>query len=158
MFKAPRKHGYPEFPAQERRTPVFLGMLFGCGLALSGKQRRGGIAAYLLLWALSYAVIYTGTCRNCVYYGVRCPIPLEGSVVHRFCAKGSGRYGYASLFWASVAYVLRVMLPIGIMLRHRMIRTGTLYSGLLGAFWINHLFIEGCPHCINTACPLNPDH
>lgn len=156
MGKPTRKPGYKEFPARGRRTPILLGLLFACGLAVSGKLR--GMAAYLMLWALSYAVIYTGTCRNCAYYGVRCPIPLEGSEVHRFCAKGSGRFGYDALLWASVAYVLRVMLPLVIILRRRMLRTGILYSGLLGAFWINHLFVEGCPHCINTACPLNPDH
>jgi hypothetical protein len=159
VLRAKRRNRYARFPRHANQgNLVLLTALFLSGLAISRRLKRTGIAVYLILWALSYYVIYAGTCRHCPYYGKRCPIPLEGGLVNSFCAPGSQRFGYAALFWALIAYLLRTMLPASVMLHDRLLKQGSAYFGILAAFWVNHLFIEGCPNCINTACPLNPEY
>jgi hypothetical protein len=56
-------------------------------------------------------------------------------MVHRFFAKKDKGFGSTQLAWATVAY-----------------------AGVLLLFWIIHLRLIGCPNCINTACPLNPEN
>jgi|GEM_PF-83856 len=138
-------------------TVLLLAALFACGLAVS--LHAGAVAAltYLLLWGVSYGVIFAGTCRYCAYYGKKCPIPLEGSCVDRLFTKKAGRFGYRQLLWATAAYGLRLLVPVWVILQYRMIGWGIAYAGLLAGFWIIHLRVTGCPNCINTACPLNPD-
>ncbi|MGC9324833.1 MAG: hypothetical protein ACP5G0_08830 [Desulfomonilia bacterium] len=139
-------------------TRVLLTVFFTLGLLISWRRRVFGTAAYLVAWLLSYGVIYAGTCRNCAYYGKPCPIPLEGSCVQVFVPRGDTRFGYGSLFWATSAYVMRVSVPAAILHADRLIAAGAAYTGILALFWINHLWREGCPNCINLECPLNPDH
>ncbi|WDP85798.1 MAG: hypothetical protein HUN05_12205 [Desulfobacter sp.] len=116
------------------------------------------MAVYLLFWFLSYGVIYAGTCKNCIYYGKSCPIPLEGSCVQHFFRPGRAGFGIQSLLWAVIAYVIRFCLPIFIIIRDQMIITGMGYLGILTLFWIIHLGFTGCPNCINDQCPLNFDY
>ncbi|MEN6473143.1 MAG: hypothetical protein ABFD81_03945 [Syntrophaceae bacterium] len=159
MLRPPRKHRYSEFPRQASRKAVFLlTAFFLLGMAISARRKIVGLAVYLLAWVLSYPVIYAGTCRKCPYYGKRCPIPLEGSCVGNFLARGAGSFGYAELFWAGVAYLLRMAVPAGIILLDRLRMLGSAYLGIVAAYWTNHLLVEGCPNCINSTCPLNPDH
>ncbi|BBO76339.1 hypothetical protein DSCW_37560 [Desulfosarcina widdelii] len=114
-----------------------------------------GAALYLLLWLGSYGVIYAGACRDWVYYDKSCPIPLEGGCVHRFFRSGSGRFGVASLLWATFAYVMRVFLPLFIVVRERLVAIGLAHIGVLALFWIVHLYLAACPNCVNFRCPLN---
>jgi len=159
MLRLPRKHRYSEFSRQANRKTVFLlAAFFLLGMAISARRKIVGPAAYLLSWVFSYPVIYAGTCRKCPYYGKRCPIPLEGACVSSFLARGDGSFGYVQLFWAGVAYLLRMAVPAGIILGDRLRLLGGAYFGVIAAYWTNHLLVEGCPNCINNACPLNPDH
>jgi hypothetical protein len=159
MLKFRRKNHYTEFSTQaNRKTVILLSVFFLLGLLISTRRAMRGILSYLSLWILSYPIIYAGTCRNCPYYGKRCPIPFEGSCVQHFFARGNGSFGYAELFWASVTYLIRMLIPLRIILSERLIALGSVYFGIAGAFWGNHFLIEGCPNCINTACPINPDH
>lgn len=139
-------------------TAVLLGLVFACGLGVTWTRSLWAAALYLGLWAFSYPLIYAGTCRACVYYGKKCPIPLEGSCVHKFFKKSDRPFGFRHLFWATVAYGLRVILPVIVIFRDRMVTWGILYFSLLSLFWIVHLKFTGCPNCMNARCPLNPDH
>jgi len=159
MPRVTRKSRLTEFSTMaNRNTPGILTTLFLFGMVISARRKISGFAAYLLTWLLSYPLIYAGTCRYCPYYGKRCPIPLEGGCVSAFVARGAGAFGYARLFWAGMAYVLRMSVPAAIIFRDRLRVLGSAYVGVIAAFWTNHLLIEGCPNCINSACPLNPDH
>jgi hypothetical protein len=143
--------------AQNRQTGLLLGALFLVGLVISWRGLGGyGMAAYFLLWAASYGVIFAGTCRYCAYYGTPCPIPLEGGLVHRFFAKKDAGFGFIQLAWAAGAYGLRAAVPVLVIIRENLFAWGAFYAGILILFWIVHLRIIGCPNCVNAACPLNP--
>ncbi|MBS3759224.1 MAG: hypothetical protein KGY61_11230 [Desulfobacterales bacterium] len=158
MLRPKRKARLDRFSIKDHLVTVmlFLG-LFACGLIISLAYGWAGFAAYLALWGLSYPVIYAGACRYCAYYGKSCPIPLEGGLVHRFFEKKAGGFGFMALVWATLAYGLRVVLPVVVIIEHRAYPMGILYGGIFIAFWIAHLRFSGCPNCINTDCPLNPD-
>ena len=80
MLTAERKNHLSEFPLKIKfPTALLMTLLFFIGFWVSTDMRLIGITFYLLLWLGSYGVIYAGACRDCVYYGKRCPIPLEGS-------------------------------------------------------------------------------
>lgn len=68
------------------------------------------------------------------------------------------RFGFPSLLWATVAYALRGLLPVFIVVRDGLVAIGLGYAGALALFWLVHLFFSGCPNCINTCCPLNTDY
>ena len=130
--------------------------LFVCGLFISNGAGWEGLCTYMALWVASYGVIYAGTCRYCSYFGKQCPIPLEGSMVHRFLGKKENGFGYIQLFWAAVAYSLRILVPVIVIFTDRRYGWGVLFLAVFVLFWINHLWIAGCPHCVNDQCPLNP--
>lgn len=159
MFRVRRKNRYAIFPPEATTlTDFLLGFFFFLGFLISLGFKVRGVAAYLGSWALSYIVIYTGTCRRCVYYGRRCPIPLEGSCVHYFLKKGTQPFGYSSLFWATLAYLLRILIPSFAIAYFRRLTLGMAYFGCFVLFWTVHLWVSGCPNCININCPLNPDY
>ena len=139
-------------------TGILLAGLFACGLFISFAYGWPGLVVYIALWALSYGIIYAGTCRHCAYYGEKCPIPLEGSCVHHFFEKKTEGFGFMPLFWATLVYGLRVALPVYIIFEQAMINMGMVYAAIFLAFWVVHLRFSGCPNCINTECPLNPDY
>lgn len=156
MLTANRKNHLSEFSLKIKLpTALLLALLFCLGFWISLEMRWMGAPLYLLLWIGSYGVIYAGACRDCVYYGKSCPIPMEGSCVHRFFSPRRGRFGVASLLWATFAYVMRVFLPLLIVVRKRLVVIGLAYVGVLTLFWIVHLYLTGCPNCVNFRCPLN---
>ncbi len=157
MIRAKRKNRYPAFDGG-RNLPQALLLVgfFGMGLWLSRLAGGWGIASYLLLWMVSYPVIYAGTCRYCAYYGQKCPVPLEGACVHRFFPPGGKPFGSPQLLWALAAYFLRVIVPVIVIVSRGAYLSGLAYALLFAAFWIVHLRIAGCPNCINEDCPLNP--
>jgi len=159
MFRPKRKEKLSEFSGGKNYPAVLLlSAFFICGLLISYKYRLTGIALYFGLWILSYFTIYAGACRYCVYYGKKCPVPLEGSCVHRFFDKKETGSGIYQFFWAAVAYVLRVLLPVVIIFHETLYVPGIIYAGLFIVFWIVHILFTGCPNCINNRCPLNPDY
>ncbi|MFZ5570754.1 MAG: hypothetical protein ACOZF0_10135 [Thermodesulfobacteriota bacterium] len=154
-----RKERYPAFPLKANLvTVLLLSAVFGMGFHLSLHFGLVGPVVYLALWALSYPLIYAGACRYCAYYGNRCPIPLEGSCVHRFVKPKRGGFGYPALAWATFAYGLRLAVPAVAIVAGKQWQEGLLFGATLSLFWLIHLRVSGCPNCINTDCPLNPDY
>jgi len=159
MIRAKRRSRYKEFPIKANlAAALILSFIFFHGLILSLRIKPFGSPAYLVFWIVSYFIIYMGTCRNCAYYGKRCPVPLEGSCVNRFFKKGKTPFGYFSLLAAAFAYLLRIAVPIVAIVVNRLFIQGGVYVGLLILFWTVHLRFTGCPNCINESCPLNPDY
>lgn len=159
MLTHERENHFSEFPLYANvPTRLLLALLFFLGGWISLGMGVSGLIGYLLLWIASYGVIYAGTCRHCAYYGRTCPIPLEGSCVHHFFGRGHGRFGFPGLMWAVAAYALRVFLPLFIVVRDGRVATGLGYAGVLALFWIVHLFVSGCPNCVNARCPLNRNY
>ena len=157
MLRPKRKQYIRQFSLSDNYLSVImLGIMFMCGLFIVWTYSFLAVAAYLGLWALSYIIIYAGTCRYCAYYGKKCPIPFEGSCVHHFFKKKE-TFNFFQLFWATAAYGFRVILPVIFIFRDSMTGWGIAYFLLLTGFWIIHLRLTGCPNCINTQCPLNPD-
>ena len=159
MFRPKRKERLSEFSGSKNYTAVLLlSAFFICGLLISYKYGLTGIVLYLVLWAISYFTIYAGTCRYCIYFGKKCPVPFEGSYVHYFFDKKKTGFGNSQLFWASISYGLRVLLPVVIILDKRLYVYGIVYAVLFITFWLVHILFTGCPNCINGKCPLNPDY
>ncbi len=159
MLRPARKGKLAEFKSENNLVSILcLGVLFLIGLIISFYDGLRGIVAYLGLWAISYVIIYAGTCRYCAYYGRKCPIPLEGSCVQRFFEKKESGFGWIQLFWAAVVYLLRILVPAVMIIQNHLLIWGVVYGGVLALFWILHLRLTGCPNCINVQCPLNPDY
>lgn len=157
MHRLRCKERLPFFPARKKTATILLLIsMFACGLFISADAGWIGITTYIELWIASYAIIYAGTCRYCTYFGKQCPIPLEGSMVHRFFKKKQSGFGYLQLLWATVVYLLRVLMPVIVIFIHRLYAWGLVFFAIFVLFWINHLWVAGCPHCINDECPLNP--
>lgn len=159
MLRPKRKERLSDFSGGKNYPAVLLlAAFFICGLLISYKYGLTGIVLYIVLWVGSYLTIYSGTCRYCVYCGRKCPVPLEGSCVHHFMEKKENRFGTSQLFLATLAYLLRILLPVVTILREALYVYGLIYAVLFIAFWIVHIFVTGCPNCINDKCPLNPDY
>lgn len=157
MLRPDRKSRQSVFtPAINWPTLLLTGALFGAGLVISAHPGWVAAGVYLVLWGLSYPLIYAGACRYCAYYGKACPIPLEGSGVRFFFKKSDKPFGFSALVWATAAYGLRVAVPLAVVFKDGLVAAGAIYLGVLTAFWVVHLRIVGCPNCVNTACPLNP--
>ncbi len=153
-----RKKRLEAYGLRDRAGTVFLlGVFFALGLWISLNAGPEELLIYGLAWGLSYGVIYRGTCAGCVYYGRACPIPAEGECVHLFVRKRQPSFGSASRVWATLSYLLRISVPVFILVRDRNILLGIVYGVIFLLFWIVHLFLSGCPNCLNAACPLNPD-
>jgi hypothetical protein len=67
---------------------VLMASLFLFGLYLSWKLSTFAGMLYVLLWLASYPLIHATTCRNCVYHGKQCPVPLEGGCSHLTFERG----------------------------------------------------------------------
>ena len=158
ILRPKRKHRLSSFNLKDNFLSVcLLTALFLAGSVISLRLDLPGLLSYVLLWGLSYLILFAGACKNCVYYGKTCPVPLEGSCVHYFFKPGNATFGYGALFWATIAYVLRVCIPVYLIFSHKLITYGAVYFSILSAFWIIHLRFTGCPNCINYQCPLNPE-
>lgn len=137
-------------------TRVMLTVLFILGLSISTQYHPLASIPYVLLWAASYFVLFAGTCRSCVYYGKACPVPLEGSMVCHVFPKSSRPFGWPALFFATIAYVLRIGIPVAVVVEKGLLIEGITFGLVFVLFWAVHLFISGCPNCVNYPCPLNP--
>jgi hypothetical protein len=158
MLRPERKERLTDFHMKNNFLTISLLIaLFFSGFMISLKLKIPGTVFYILLWIMSYLILFAGACKNCVYYGKKCPVPLEGSCVHYFFKKGEEEFGYGALFWATIAYVLRICIPVYIIFTQQLLIPGVIYFGILSVFWIIHLRFTGCPNCINYQCPLNPD-
>jgi len=158
MLKPRRKERIEVFePSRKRLTTTMLLLFFIAGLVISILKGFRAAMAYIVMWLASYLVIFKGTCTRCAYYGKSCPIPLEGPLVKYFFKKSDKPFGYKALFWATVAYLMRIWVPSLVIIRDRRKAAGIIYYGMFKIFWVIHLRIIGCPNCINSACPLNPD-
>jgi hypothetical protein len=159
MLKPRRKHRLDEFKGREKTIAAILfAAFFTAGMALSMREGAGYSAAFVILWLASYFVLFAGACRKCVYYGKRCPVPLEGACVHRFFDKSATGFGFSALAFASAAYLLRVAVPVYIIISGAYYREGLVFLAVFILFWLAHLYWTACPHCVNAACPLNPDY
>ncbi len=136
-------------------TRFALIALFLFGLYICIQYGFRSSIAYIILWVASYLVLFAGTCRRCAYYGKACPIPLEGSLVCHILPKSDKPFTWAAIFYASIAYVLRIGIPIAVIIKERLVIQGILFGLLLIIFWVAHLFFSGCPNCVNYQCPLN---
>jgi hypothetical protein len=157
MIRPARRNKLPEFNTRTNfLSALALAVLFILGFFISLKFKTAGIIFYIASWILSYIILFAGTCRNCVYYGKRCPVPLEGSCVSYFFDKKEEKFGFMSLIWAGAAYSVRVAVPVYIIFRFHLVMFGITYFSAFALFWIIHLRYSGCPNCINIQCPLNP--
>ena len=158
MIRPARRNKLAEFSLRVNFfSALALAVLFILGFFISLRIETAGIILYIASWILSYIILFAGTCRNCVYYGKKCPIPLEGSCVSYFFKKGENKFGYISLLWATIAYIFRVCIPVYIIFTEQMVSFGAFYFFTLAMFWIVHLRFTGCPNCVNYQCPLNPE-
>lgn len=130
--------------------------LFGVGLHISSRYHPILLIVYLTLWVSSYFILYIGTCRYCAYYGKSCPVPLEGSLVCRVVKKSDKPFTFTALFYATIAYLLRVGVPLFVIVYKRLLIEGIIFVVLFILFWAFHLMYSACPNCINYDCPLNP--
>ncbi len=155
------------FTKRRGRIPVFglkdniievialLG-LFGFGLYISILYHPILSIVYLILWVSSYFVLYIGTCRYCAYYGKSCPVPLEGSLVCHVIKKSDKPFTFIALVYATIAYLLRVGVPVYVIVYKHLLIEGVIFVTLFVLFWAIHLLHSACPNCINYNCPLNP--
>ena len=152
-----RKNKLSQFTFKEYGiNGLFIAVLFLFGLFLSWELSVFAGFMYLLLWVASYFVIHATTCRNCVYHGKRCPVPLEGSCSHLTFERGNN-FGLLAGIGGLVAYFLRVCIPYIALAQAGSITYFILYTGIFALFFYVLFFHTGCPNCINTKCPMNPD-
>lgn len=157
MALAKRRGSIEKFSWKDNlATRLTLIALFLLGLYISAQWGLWASVAYVLLWVASDLVLFAGTCRRCAYYGRSCPIPLEGSIVCRVIPKSEKPFTGSAILYASIAYVLRVGLPVGVILQDRLVFEGILLGLIFILFWVSNLLLSGCPNCINYPCPLNP--
>ena len=152
-----RKRTLSEFTVKEYGVNgVFMAMLFLFGLFLSGQLSTFAIFLYVLLWVASYFIIHAATCRNCVYHGKQCPVPLEGSCSHLTFDRGH-HFGIFAGVGGLVSYFLRVRIPYVAIFQSGSILYFISYTGIIAVFFYILFYHTGCPNCVNTKCPLNPD-
>lgn len=152
-----RKRKLSEFTIKEYGlNGVLMAILFLFGLVLSEKLSTFAIFLYVLLWVASYFVIHATTCRNCVYHGKQCPVPLEGSCSHLTFDRGNN-FGIVAGVGGLVSYFLRVCIPYVAIFQSGSILYFLSYTGIIAVFFYILFYHTGCPNCINTKCPLNPD-
>jgi hypothetical protein len=153
-----RKARLSEFTIREYGiNGIFVAALFLFGLFLSWKLSAFAGMLYLLLWLLSYPVIHATLCRNCVYHGKQCPVPFEGGCSHLISDKGHN-FGVLVGIGGILAYFMRVCIPYVAIFQTGSVLYFILYTGVLAGFFYVLLYHTGCPNCINTNCPFNPDY
>jgi hypothetical protein len=135
---------------------LLMAILFLFGLYLSWRLSAFAGMLYLLLWVASFFVIHATTCRHCVYHGKQCPVPLEGSCSHLTVDRGNN-FGIFAGLGGILAYFLRVCIPYASIIQGGSMLYFVLYSGVIALFFYVLLYHTGCPNCINTKCPMNPD-
>ncbi|BBO78525.1 hypothetical protein DSCW_59420 [Desulfosarcina widdelii] len=135
---------------------VLMAIIFLFGLYFSWELSNFAGMLYLLLWVASYFVIHATTCRNCVYHGKQCPVPLEGGCSHLTFERGNN-FGLIAGVGGLLAFFLRLCIPYVAIIKAGSMMYFVLYSGIVILFFYVLLYHTGCPNCINTKCPMNPD-
>lgn len=135
---------------------AIMAALFLFGLFLSWELSTFAGLLYLLLWVASYIIIHATTCRHCVYYGRPCPIPLEGSCSHLLFDRGNN-FGILAGLGGLLAYFLRICIPYAAIIESGSGFYFILYTSVLVLFLYVLFYHTGCPNCIQTKCPMNPD-
>jgi len=152
-----RKKRLSEFTIREYGiNAVLMAVLFLFGLYLSWELSNFAGMLYVLLWVASYPLIHATTCRNCVYHGKQCPVPLEGGCSHLTFDRGNKFEIFAGI-GGLLAYFLRLCIPYMAIIQSGSITYFILYSGVIALFFYVLFYNTGCPNCINTKCPMNPD-
>ena len=157
-----RQCEFQEWPL--RHLVIMGGMLLL--LFLEGAWIVSGFGAVhvvilLMLWILSFPVIHFSLCRKCIYYGKRCPIPGEGNLAHILFEKKEGPIG--PLNWAGVllCYVMRLGYPALFLVlypeRYSFL-VGVIYALTFVLMFLMLFYAIGCPNCMKTECPMNPDN
>ena len=136
---------------------VLMAIIFLFGLYFSWELSNFAGMLYLLLWVASYFVIHATTCRNCVYHGKQCPVPLEGGCSHLTFERGNN-FGLIAGVGGLLAFFLRLCIPYVAIIKAGSMMYFVLYSGIVILFFYVLLYHTGCPNCINTKCPMNPDY
>jgi hypothetical protein len=156
-LKPKRKAKLSEFTIREYGiNGGLMAILFLFGLFLSWKLSTFAVFLYLLLWVVSYPLIHATTCRNCVYHGKQCPVPLEGGCSHLTFDQGNN-FGLFAGVGGFLAYFLRVCIPYVAIIQAGSVVYFALYTGVILLFFYVLLYHTGCPNCIQTKCPMNPD-
>lgn len=156
-FGIKRKKRLTEFTVKEYGiNGVLMAILFLFGLYLSLGLSTFAAGLYMILWLASYPIIHATTCRHCVYYGKQCPVPLEGNCSHLTFDKGNN-FGILAGLGGLLAYFLRVCIPYVAIFHSGSVLFFILYTGTIGIFFYVLFFHTGCPNCIQTKCPMNPD-
>ena len=135
---------------------VLMTILFLFGMYLSWKLSTSAGILYVLLWVSSYPLIHATTCRHCVYHGKQCPVPLEGWCSHLLFERGNN-FGLFAGIGVLLAYFLRVCIPYVAIVQVGSVAYFVLYTGVIILFFYVLFYHTGCPNCINTKCPMNPD-
>lgn len=152
-----RKQRLAEFTIKEYGINAALMLiLFLFGLYLSWRLSAFAGMLYLLLWVASFPFIHATTCRHCVYHGKQCPVPLEGGCSHLTFERGNN-FGLLAGVGGFLAYFLRVCIPYVAIVQAGSVMYFALYTGVIVLFFYVLLYHTGCPNCINTKCPMNPD-
>jgi hypothetical protein len=136
---------------------IFVVILFLFGLFLSWNLSAFAGMLYLLLWVLSYPVIHGTLCRNSVYHGKQCPVPFEGTCSHLSFDRGHN-FGILAGISGFLAYFMRVCIPYVALFQMGSVLHFLLYTSVILGFLYVLLYHTGCPNCINTKCPMNPDY
>jgi hypothetical protein len=156
-FRIKRKDRLSEFTIKEYGVnAAIIAALFLFGLCLSWDLSAFAALLYLLMWAASYILIHATTCRNCVYYGKPCPVPLEGGCSHLMFDRGNN-FGFLAGLGGLLAYFLRVCIPYVAIIQAGSFIYFALYTGVIALFFYVLFYHTGCPNCIQTKCPMNPD-
>ena len=156
-FGIKRKNRLSEFTIKEYGiNGLLMAILFLFGLYLSWKLSTFAGMLYVLLWVASYPLIHATTCRNCVYYGKQCPVPFEGGCSHLMFERGNN-FGILAGVGGLLAYFLRVCIPYLAIIQAGSAMYFALYTGVILLFFYILFYHTGCPNCIQTKCPMNPD-
>ncbi len=159
-LRARRKGQFEQWP------PLYTGaigaltlLLFLEGIFIVAPHGLFHVSVVLVLWILSYPVIYYGMCRTCTYYGRRCPVPGEGSLVHYFLNRREASPGWSAWTMVGLCYVMRLGYPLICLVRfHTPWWYGVVYGFSIMAFTVVLTRMIGCPYCTRNTCPLNPDY
>ena len=156
-MRAQRKGEFEEWPLNHQFiVGAILALLFLEGLFIVARHGALHIAILIALWIASFPVIHFSMCRKCRYYGKRCPIPGEGNFVHLLFRKKEGPTGLLNWMGVLLCYVMRLGYPV-IFLDKNSIWIGIIYATTFLVYMLILGRVLGCPNCIKTECPMNPD-
>jgi len=136
-----------------------MAFLFLEGAFILASHGTGHVVVLVFLWVFSYPVIHYGVCRKCRYYGLRCPVPGEGNLVHHFFERSHEDPGAAGYFMGGVCYLMRLGYPAYFLIFYEspwLLRA--VYPLTVLAFIVVLGRIIGCPNCLKEECPMNPSH